>query len=179
MGRRQFARTGVLQLGDHLVHHCHKVGGAAGEDRGAELTNHYQGGYLRLLQQVGQLTGAVGGVDVHQHRADLGGGKLAEGPLGVVGSPNRHVLAPLDAQGHEPASDPIHLSAELRVGVSRPGFDVHEGIAVAETLGLLIQNVAYGAAGIDRTGHGVPPHSVAVEDPASNVEHEAGQHALA
>ena len=37
---------------------------------------------------------------------------------------------------------------------------MHEGVSVAETLGLPIQNVAYSIAGIDETGHWVPPHTL-------------------
>ena len=55
----QLAGRRFEQLGDQLVNHRHVV-------RGAEAADEDEGGELGLLQQVGQLVGAVGGVDVDQ-----------------------------------------------------------------------------------------------------------------
>ena len=108
-GGVQLAGSGFKQFGDELVHHSDVVGGP-------EASDEDQGGELGLLQKVGQFVGAVGGVDVDQDGADLGGGELGEYPLGVVGGPDAHVLSLSDPDGHEAAGDAFHLGVELAVG---------------------------------------------------------------
>ena len=147
VGGVQLAGRRFEQLGDELVDHAHVVGGA-------EAADENQGGELGLLQQVGQLVGAVGGVDVDQDGADLGGGELGQHPLGVVGGPDADVLAFLDADGHQAAGDALHLGVELAVGEPVAGGGVDECFAVGIAVGLLVKDVADGEAGVDGWGHG-------------------------
>ena len=68
-------------LVDHLVDHRAVVAGL--ERRGRDQQPH-----PGLVQDVGQLVGAVRRVDVDQDRSDLGGGVLGDRPCGAVGRPD-------------------------------------------------------------------------------------------
>ena len=143
----QLAGRRFRQLGDELIDHAHVVGGT-------EASDEHQGGELGLLQEVGQFMGAVGGIHIDQHGADLGGGELGQDPLGVVGGPDANVLAFLDADGHQAAGDAFHLGAELAVGEPIRGGGMDEGLAVGVAVGLLVKNVADGEASVDGGSHG-------------------------
>ena len=120
----------------------------------AEAADEDQRGELGLLEQVGQLVGAVGRVDVDQDGADLGGGELGQHPLGVVGGPDADVLAFLDADGHQAAGDALDLGVEPAIGEPVAGGAVDQGFTVGIAAGLLVEDVADGEAGIDAGGHG-------------------------
>ena len=100
-------------------------------------------------EKIGQFVGAVGGIDVDQDGADLGGGELGEHPLGVVGGPDADVLALCDADGHQAARDALDLGVELPVGEPVAGGGMDEGFAVGVAVGLLVEDVADGEAGVD------------------------------
>ena len=66
-----------------------------------------------LVDDVGELVGAVGRVDVDQDRADLRGRELDERPLGAVGSPDADAVALLDARTDQAAGDLVDVAVEL------------------------------------------------------------------
>ena len=80
--------------------------------------------------EVGQLVGAVGGVDVDQYGADLCGGELGQDPLGVVGGPDADVLPRPDRCGFSSGFGLRMFGGRLGFGreltawgfAGRPGF---------------------------------------------------------
>ena len=118
---------GPLQCRDlsvDLVDHLHVVG--ALERRGG----HEQPA-TRLVEGVGQLVGAVRRVDVDEDHADVGGGVLQQGPLGVVRTPQSHSIANLQAEPEEAGAEPFDALAELGVAPADALVPGDEGVVVA------------------------------------------------
>ena len=159
-GAVQAAGRRARQLRYQLVHHCHVVGCA-------EASDQHQGGELRLFQEVRQLVGAVGGIDVDQHRADLGGGKLGQDPLGVVGGPDSDVLALFDSDGHQATGDALNLRVKLEVGEPVSGGRVDQGFPIGVTIGLQVQHVADGAPRFNGGAHVDSPYGTEARTPPS------------
>ena len=74
----------------------------------------------RLVEHELELAGPVGGVDVDQDRAELGGGVLGEGPLGAVRRPDADAVALVDAGCQQAEGEGVDLGVQLRVGEPRP-----------------------------------------------------------
>jgi hypothetical protein len=118
--RRRLGRD----LGDHRL----VVGGLEGA-RGEQQP------CPRLAQRVGQLGGAVGGVDVDEDRADAGGGQLQQRPLRAVGAPDADAVAGGDAVGQERERQAVGLGVELRVAQAHVLVAADERLARAVALG--------------------------------------------
>ena len=121
----------------------------------------------RLVEHELKLAGAVGGVDVDQDRADLGGGVLGDDPLGPVGRPDADPVALGDAQAEQGVGEGIDLVLQLRVGEAQPGGDVDQGEAVGEPGGRAVEvradrvaeqrRVARRGRVAELRAHGCPP----------------------
>ena len=93
----------------------------------------------RLVEHELKLAGAVGGVDVDEDRADLGGGVLGDGPLGPVRRPDANAVALGDARAEQAVGEGINLVLQLRVAVAQAGRDVDQGEAVGEGGGRAVE----------------------------------------
>ena len=71
-----------------------------------------------MLKGVLKLHRAVSGVEVHQDGADFGYGELRNHPLGVVGGPDSHPLALLDAQTQKSPRSALDLAQEFVIRVT-------------------------------------------------------------
>ena len=105
----------------HLVHHRAVVAGL-------ELGRGDEQPQAGLVQRVGELVGAVGGVDVDQDRPDLRGG-VRDRPLGAVRGPDAHPVALRDAGAEQAAGERVHVAVELGVGPAAAGGDLHQRLA--------------------------------------------------
>jgi len=76
----------------------------------------------------------VGGVDGHEHRADLDRRPEGYEPLRYVRRPDRHVVAALDAHRDQRAREQVHVVAELGVGARVVARRVAERKLVRELL---------------------------------------------
>jgi hypothetical protein len=63
------------------------------------------------------------------------------------------VLALFDADGQEASGHAFHLGMKLSVGEPVAGGGMDEGFALGEAIGLQIQDVADGEAGINAVNH--------------------------
>ena len=95
----------------------------------------------------------VGRIDGDEDGADLGGGELGNHPLGIVGRPDSHVVALADAQGHESPGHPVAFLPELAPSVAHVPVDVDEGVSVAESPRLPVEEFAHGYLQVVRSGH--------------------------
>ncbi len=84
----------------------------------AEPPRQQESRTFRLLKGVFNLHGAVSGVKVHQDGADFGYGELRDHPLGVVGGPDSHPLALLDAQTQKSPRSALDLAQEFMIRVT-------------------------------------------------------------
>ena len=75
--------------------------------------------------------GAVRRVDVDEDHADVGGGVLQQGPLGVVRTPQSHSIANLQAEPEEAGAEPFDALAELGVAPADALVPGDEGVVVA------------------------------------------------
>ena len=73
----------------------------------------------RLVEHELKLACPVGGVDVDEDRADLGGGVLGDGPLGAVGRPDANPVPLADARREQAEGESVDLSLQLRVAVAQ------------------------------------------------------------
>ena len=130
-------RRAALQVGAHFREQCEVIGGL-------EAVGEQQHGDVGLLEDVLQFVGAVGGVDVDQHGARVGGGELDHDPLRPVGGPDADVLAAADAERHQGAGRLPDLGVKRGVAaaVVQPGE--HQGVAGAVALGGLGQHLGEG-----------------------------------
>ena len=104
-GRRICSQVGAARPG--LLPACGGVGGLA------EAAAQQQDAHAGLVQDVLQLAGLVGGVDVDEDRADAGGGVLDDDPLEAVGRPDADAVAVPDAEGEQAAGESRGRSPEL------------------------------------------------------------------
>ena len=111
----------------HVVEHRHVVGAL-------ELGRREHRAHRRLVQHVLELVGPVGGVDVHQDRADLRGGVLDHRPLGAVRRPDPDPVARLGAAFDQRGGDPAGRFVELAVGPAATRRALDERLPVREGL---------------------------------------------
>ena len=83
---------------------------------GLELGCRDQHPHLRLVEHIGQFVCPVGGVDVDQDGADLGGRVLDDGPLGSVRRPDPHAVTLGDTPADQAPRDDVDLIVEFAVG---------------------------------------------------------------
>ena len=88
--------------------------------------------------------GSVRRVDRDQNGSDLGGSELGYHPFQVVGNPNPHVLAFIDAHSHESSGHTVAFCFELSVGEPRSSLHVHQGLPISVPLCLGVQQVTDG-----------------------------------
>ena len=86
----------------------------------------------RLVQHELELAGPVGGVDVHQDRADLRGGVLGQHPFGAVRGPDAHPVPHGDAGGEQAERERVHVGGEFGVAPPAAGRHVDQGRAIGE-----------------------------------------------
>jgi hypothetical protein len=86
----------------------------------------------RLGEHELELAGPVGGVDVHQDRADLRGGVLGQHPFGAVRGPDAHPVPHGDAGGEQAESERVHVGGEFGVAPPAAGRHVDQGRAIGE-----------------------------------------------
>ena len=110
----------------------------------AERSRQQEHAGARLLEDVGQLGGLVGRVDVDQDRADPGGGVLEDHPLGAVGSPDSDAVAFADAAGEQATRRPRGLLPQLGIGGAVVLMAHDQRFAVAELLDGAAQVLADG-----------------------------------
>ena len=87
-----------------------------------------------MIEDVLQLLGAVGGINVDQDRAHLGRRKLGQHPLRPVCGPDAHVLTLLDAQGHERQGHLFHAARKLVIAAAVEAMRKDQAITLAEAL---------------------------------------------
>jgi hypothetical protein len=85
-----------------------------------------------LLHHVLQLVRAVGGVDVHQDRADARGGVLHEHPLRDVRRPDADPLPLRDAERQQAPGEAVDLGVEPVVRPALAARDVDERLPVPD-----------------------------------------------
>ena len=95
-----------------------------------------------LAEDVLQLVGPVGRVDVDEDRAHLGRGELDDDPLRAVGGPDPDPVALLDAGGDEPSGRHVHVPLQLGPGPSGPLLDVDQRLPVREPRDRVVEVVA-------------------------------------
>jgi hypothetical protein len=116
----------------------------------------------RLVEDVLQLVGPIGRVDVDEDRADLGRCVLHERPLGAVGRPDPDPVALDDPTAGEPAGQRVDVGGErgIRPALARCAVDQRLVFGEAGGRGVevgrdrLVQEREVGFAGRDRQGHG-------------------------
>ena len=99
-----------------------------------------------LVEHELELAGPVGGVDVDQDRADLGGGVLGEGPLGAVRRPDPDAVALGDARVEEAEGERVDFGVQSRVAQPDAGRQVHQGEPVGVAGDGAVQVLADGVA---------------------------------
>ena len=99
-----------------------------------------------LVEHELELAGPVGGVDVDQDRADLGGGVLGEGPLGAVRRPDPDAVALGDARVEEAEGEGVDFGVQSRVAQPDAGRQVHQGEPVGVAGDRAVQVLADGVA---------------------------------
>ncbi len=99
----------IGSLGTHLADHAAVVGGL-------ERRRRHQQPRAGLTQHIGQFVGAVGGIDRHQDRADLGRRVLQNRPFRAVGRPDADTIPALDIAGHQSTCHAVDLDVQLGVG---------------------------------------------------------------
>ena len=135
----------VFQLRHNFVDHRGIVGVA-------KPANQNEGVGFGLFQHISQLMGSIGRIHVDHDCANLGGGELGQHPLAVIGGPDAHVMAALNAQGHQPAGHALHLIAELHVGVPLARLHINQRVPLGKALRLPVQDIADSAVGVDAAG---------------------------
>ena len=100
--------------------------------RGLERGGDHHHPDAGLVQHVGELVRAVGRVDRHEDRPDLGGRVLGEGPLDAVRRPDADAVPLLDAGPDEGAGEPVDLRAQLGVREPDAGRPVDDRVALGE-----------------------------------------------
>ena len=136
------SRSGSLSPArDRLVEHRRVVGAEEPSD-GEEDPGP------RLPQDVGRLVSLEPGVEGHQQRAGTDGAQGGDHPLGAVGRPDRHPVAPLDPVGHDGAGGGGHLVGQLVEGQpdGRPAgtVAVDHGLGLAEAGGGVLHQAGDG-----------------------------------
>ena len=93
-----------------------------------------------LADRVGQLGGAVGGVEVDEHDPRLGGRVLDQDPLGAVRAPDARAGRPAASPEREqPAGEAVDRRAELGVGVAQALVAGDQRLAVRVALDRLVE----------------------------------------
>ena len=134
---------------DHLLQ-VGAVRADLGDHRGVVGGLEFLGGDQQfaagLVEDELELAGAVGGVDVDQDRADLGGGVLGEGPLGAVRGPDPDAVALGDARGQEAEGEGVDFGVQPGVAQPDPGRPVDQGELVGVAGDGAVQVLADGVA---------------------------------
>ena len=158
--RRDLAGAGqkLVPVGRVHKHHPLELG-----ERGADLFDHRpvvrglerRGGHEHaaagLAQDVLELRGPVGRVDVDQNGAELGGGVLDQRPLHAVGAPDPDPVRLLEPGGDQRARQLVHGRTQLGVAVAATLGAGDERIALAEARHSAVQ---VGADRLVEQGHG-------------------------
>ena len=113
---RQKDRPVLVEAHDALAGRSSAAGRrrAGGVIRLAEAAGVQEHADAGLAQDVLQLGGLVGGVDVDEDGADAGGGVLDDDPLEAIGRPDADAVARRDAQGQQAAGGPRRASHNSR-----------------------------------------------------------------
>ena len=109
---------------------------------GLERARGHQQPQTGLVDRVGQLVGAVGGVDVDQDGAGLRGGVLQDRPLRAVRRPDADAVALRDAGAHEAAGQGGDVAVELGPGPAPAAGHLDERLAVGVRRGGAAEVVA-------------------------------------
>jgi len=143
-GAGELARYRVGQLGDHFVQSLEIVDGA-------EMVGEQEGGGVGLMQDVGELAGAVAGVEGDDHEAQARGGVLGDEPQRAVGEPDRQRVTAAEAEGGKAVGEGVDTRAKVGEGDARAAE--HDGRSRAVTLRHCDQHLVRG-----RLGEGIRRH---------------------
>ncbi|MNV11323.1 hypothetical protein D3C71_1018840 [compost metagenome] len=111
---------------------------------GLELRHRHQRLAADLVERVLELRGAVGGVDVHEDQADLGGGDLHQHPGHVVVRPDAHAVAGHEPQAQQRAGQLVRRGLQFAVGEALAFVAADEGFAFRLLLDHVVEEVADG-----------------------------------
>src|SRR5262249_46640524 len=89
----------------------------------------------RLIQSVGQLRAAIGGIDGHEDQAGLGACELRDDPFRAVLSPNAEAIARLKSEAKEGCCGIVDALLELRVCPPHCLVTDNEGFPFSKTSG--------------------------------------------
>ncbi|MPM58024.1 hypothetical protein SDC9_104853 [bioreactor metagenome] len=106
---RELAGLGRGQLGRQLAQHAQVVAGLEAGHADQRLAVH-------LVDGVFHLGSAVGGIDVHQHQANLRRGELHQHPFGIVVRPDADAVALFKPQAQQRAGQLAGGAVQLCVG---------------------------------------------------------------
>src|SRR5208283_301979 len=112
----------------------------------AEAPRYKQRRASRLLKGVLKLHRTVSGIEINQDGADFGDRELRNHPLGVVGGPDPHPLALLDAQTQKSPRSALDLAPEFGIRVALVLVANDQSGALGIAAGGAVQQLAYGDA---------------------------------
>ena len=129
----------VAELGREVGDHLEVVAGL-------ERRRQHQRTAADLVERVFEFGAAIGGVDIHQNQAGLGGGELGQRPLHVVLRPDADALARRQAEAHQPAGERVDAALQLRVGEAHVLVAHHQRLALGMAGAGLVEEAADGLA---------------------------------
>ncbi len=109
-----------------------------------EFGHRDQGLAADLVDRVFQFRQAVGGIDVDQHHADLGGRELGQQPLRIVVRPDADPVAALQAQIQQCAGQPPRFGLQFAVGIAQLLMAGNQRLAVRHALHHRVEKTADG-----------------------------------
>ncbi len=121
---------------------------------GAEVVGEEEGGGVGLGEDVGQLVGAVAGVEGDDDDAEAGGGVLGDEPQRAIGKPDRQRVGAAQAEGGEAGGEGVDAPAEIGEGDALVTED--DGLAGGVALGHGGQHLVGGGLVERVRRHGYP-----------------------
>ena len=114
MQRRQLRRLQRAWLGGRklrrkVVQHLEIV-------RGLEGRRQHDGAATDLVDRIFEFGATIGGIDVDEHEAGLGGRMLRQQPFDIVLRPDGDTVALLESQPHQRAGDGVDAASQLGIG---------------------------------------------------------------